>query len=143
MSYAVKSYMKKTISTISEEAIITEAAKAMAEKEDGYLIILKEGKPVGIVTERDLVNQILAKEINPSNVKVSEIMSKPLITIDPDEDLLKASAIMREHSITKLPVIRSGVIYGIITAADIANRCGAYVDKTIKDIIRWTAPLGF
>jgi len=142
MSYAVKSYMDKDVNTIVEEATVTETAKAMAEKEDGYLIVLKEGKPIGIITETDLVSKILAKEANPSTIKVSEVMSKPLITIDPDEDLLKASEIMREHKINKLAVVRTGIIYGMITSKNIADRCGTYVDKSIRDIIRWTAPLG-
>lgn len=142
MSYAVKSYMNKTVNTIGEDVTVTEASKAMAEKKSDYLLVLKEGKPTGIVTQDDFVNKVLAKEANPSTVKISSVMSKPLITIDPDEDLLKASESMREHNIRKLPVVRNGIIYGIITATDIANRCGTYVDKSIKDIIRWTAPLG-
>ena len=142
MSYSVKSYMIKEVNTISGEVTVTEAAKTMAEKDDGYLIILKEGKPVGIVTERDLVKKVLAKEVNPTTINISSIMSTPLITIDPDEDLLKASEIMREQKIRKLPVVRDGIIYGILTATEIANKCGAYVDSTVRDIIRWTAPLG-
>ncbi|MFH0748340.1 MAG: CBS domain-containing protein [Candidatus Bathyarchaeota archaeon] len=143
MSYAVKGYMDKTVNTIVKDSTILDTAKSMAEKEDGYLIVLEEGKPVGIVTERDLVNKILAKGVDPTTTKIADIMSKPLITIDPDEDLLKASETMREHKIRKLPVVRNGIIYGIITATNIANHCGMYVDKTVKDIIRWTAPLGF
>jgi len=145
MSYAVKSYMEKEVHTICGEANVAEAAKAIAEKQGGYrgyLIILKEGSPVGIVTERDFVTKVLARGVDPSTIKVSDIMTSPLITIDPDEDLLKASEVMRENNVRKLPVVRNGIIYGMITADDIANKCGAYVDRTIKDIIRWTAPLG-
>lgn len=143
MSYSVKSYMEKSINTIGQEETVTEAAKAMSEKQIDYLIVLKEGKPVGIVTEDDFVRKVLAKEANPSIVKIVSIMSTPLITVDPDEDLLKASDIMRQHSIRKLPVVRNGIIYGILTSTAIANQCGAYVDKSTRDIIRWTATLGF
>lgn len=145
MSYAVKSYMTKEVHTINSEVTVLEAAKAMAEKDggyQGYLIVLKQGSPVGIVTERDFVTKVLAKGVNPSTTKVSDTMTTPLLTIDPDEDMLKASEIMRERGIRKLPVVRNGIIYGIITADDIAQKCGSYIDKTVKDIIRWTAPLG-
>lgn len=142
MAYSVKSYMNQDVYTINGEDTVTEAAKAMTEKQSDYLIVLKDGKPVGIVTDNDLVTKILAKEVNPSTVKVSNIMSAPLVTIDPDEDLLKAAKVMQEHNIRKLPVVHSGIIYGMITAKDIANRCGVYVDKQVKDIIRWTAPWG-
>ena len=142
MSYSIKSYMEKEVQTISGEVTITQAAKAMTEKQSSYLIILQEGKPTGIVTERDFVNKVIAEEIDPTTTNVVNIMTTPLITVDPDEDLLKASEIMRKHGVKKLPVVRNEIIYGIITAEDIANKCGTYVDKTIKDIIRWTAPLG-
>lgn len=142
MSYAVKSYMSKDIHTIIEDATVTDAAKTMVDKQSSYLIVLKQGKPVGIITEKDFVTKILAKEVNPKNSKVSDIMSTPLITIDPDEDLLKAAQSMREHNVRKLPVVRNEIIYGILTASDVANLCGNYVDKSIRDIIRWTAPLG-
>ena len=69
-------------------------------------------------------------------------MSKPLILIDPDDELLEASKKMQEHKIRKLIVMRDNIVYGIITANDIARRCGDFVEKSIKDIIRWTAPLG-
>lgn len=142
MSYSVKSYMNKNVSTIGEDSTALEAAKSMAEKKSDYLIVLKDGKPSGIVTDEDLIQKVLAKEVSPSTVKVVSIMSKPLITVEPDEDLLRASEIMREHNVRKLPVVRSGIIYGMITAVDVATSCGTYVDKSIKDIIRWTAPIG-
>lgn len=106
------------------------------------LIILREGRPVGIVTERDFISKVVAKEVNPSTIKVSNIMSTPLVTIDPDEDLLKAAQTMKEHGVRKLPVVQDGIIYGIIKADDIADKCGEYVDRSVKDIIRWTPLLG-
>ena len=145
MSYSVKSYMEKEVSKINSEDTVLEAAKTMAETDSGYqgyLIVLKDGSPVGIVTERDFVIKVLAKGVNASNTKVSTIMSEPLVVIDPDEDMLKASELMKEHSIRKLPVVRDGIIYGIITADGIAQKCGLYIDKTVRDIIRWSAPLG-
>ena len=75
MSYSVKSYMSKDVYTINGEEIVTEAAKSMAEKKSDYLIVLKEGKPVGIITDFDLVSKVLAKESDPSKIKVFEILS--------------------------------------------------------------------
>jgi len=137
--------MEKDVQSINEDATVIDAAKQMAKdvgRFGGYLIVLKQGSPLGILTERDLVNKILARGADPSKTKVSEVMSTPLVTIDPDEDLLKAAEMMRQKNVRKLPVVRNGIIYGIITADDIAQKCGTYVDKTVKDIIRWTAPLG-
>lgn len=140
MSYFVKDYMTKAITTINYEATVSEAAKAMAADEslEGYTVVLKEGKPVGMVTERDIVNKVLAVDRSPGRTKVAEIMTSPLITVDPDEDLLQASQLMRERHVRKLVVIRGDIIYGILTAKDIAQQCGDYVNQSIKDITRWT-----
>ena len=143
MSYQVKAYMIKEVNTINFDAVVTEAAKVMAADKnlEGYTFVLKEGKPVGVVTERDIITKVLAEELDPIKTKVSKIMSTPLVTVDPDDDLLKASKLMQENNITKLAVVRDEIIYGIVTAKEIAQRCGEYMDKSIKDIIRWSSPL--
>jgi len=134
--------MIKEINTIDYEATITEAAKVMAADKnfEGYVVVLKKGKSLGIITERDLVNEVMAKEIDPSKVNLTEIMSTPLITIDPDEDLLEASKLMRENNIRKLVVMKSEIIYGVITAKDIAQHGNKYITRAIRDILRWTVP---
>jgi len=142
MSYTVKDYMEKDVPTLGDTATVTEAAKKMAKAGKGFLVILKEGQPSGIVTEHDFVQKVIAKELDPKKLLIGQIMSTPLITIDPDEDLLKASQVMRENNVRRLPVVRDDIIYGIITANDIALHCGDYVDKTVRDIVRWTTPLG-
>ena len=144
MSYQVKDYMTKKVNTIDCKVKVVEAALAMSidEKKEGYVICLVKGKPVGIVAYIDIVNKVVAKKLDPSKISVSDIMSTPLVTVDPDDDLLKASSLMRERNLSRLGVVRDGVIYGIITANIIAQRCGEYVDRSVRDIIRWSAPLG-
>ena len=140
MSYLVKDYMKKNVPTIEGKASVTEASKATMKANRGFLIVLTGGRPVGIVTEHDFVQKVLANEKNPANTIVAEIMSSPLITIDPDEDLLRASYLMHEHNIRQLPVVKNSIIYGVLTTKDIAEKCSAYVDQSIKDIMKWATP---
>lgn len=144
MLYPVKEYMEKEIHTVVTTATVQEAAQVMTADThvEGYVVILENGKPVGIVTERDIVNKIVANARDPTVLPVSDIMSYPLITIDPDADLLEAADLMRTRDVRKLVVVRGDIIYGIITAKDIAFHAGNYVDRSIKDMIRWTAPLG-
>ncbi len=144
MSYQVKDYMTKKVNTIDCDAKVIEAAIAMSvdEKKEGYVICLVKGKPIGIIANIDIVNKVVAKKLDPSKTSVAEIMSTPLVTVDPDDDLLKASSLMRERNVSRLGVVRDDVIYGIITANIIAQRCGEYVDRSVRDIIRWSAPLG-
>lgn len=141
MPLLVKDYMFKEVNTVDEVMTVTEAAKVMAQDKtfDGYVIILKGGKPTGIVTERDVVNQVVAKARDPSMTMVSDVMASPLITIDPDADLLTASRVMREHNVVKLVVVRNEILYGILTERIIVHHFDDYVNKSIRDIIRWTA----
>jgi len=144
LSYVVKDYMITEINTVDYDATVIDGAKVMAadKNAEGYVIVLKDGKTAGIVTERDIVNRALVRELDVSKLKVSEIMSSPLISVDPDDDMLKASELMQEHKVRKLAVMRNDIIYGIITANDISQHCGDYVDRSVRDILRWSAPLG-
>jgi len=142
MSYAVKDYMDKDFPTIEITASVVEAAKVVSANNKGYAIVLEKGAPKGIVTEWDLVSKVLAVERNPRGTSVSAVMSAPLVTVDPDEDLIKASELMQKREIKRLAVVKGGIIYGVITATDIAQRCGDYVNKSIRDIMRWSIPFG-
>jgi CBS domain-containing protein len=140
MSYLVKYYMRKEVPTCGNRSSVSEAAKVMEKTGRGFLIVVKDGSPAGIVTERDFVNKIIAHDLDPKKVLVGEIMSSPLITVDPDEDLLVASEIMQKHNIRRLPVVKEGTIYGVITSTDISRHCVDYVNK-FKDMLRWAVPL--
>jgi len=140
----VKKYMTKEVTTIDYDSTASEAANLMANAKvyEGYVIVLQKGKPKGIVTERDLVNKVLVRGLDPAKTSVSKIMSTPLKTVDPEDDLLKASRVMKEQNVRKLIVVRDDIIYGIITAKIISQNVQDYVDRSIRDIIRWTTSLG-
>jgi CBS domain-containing protein len=133
--------MDKDFPTIEAEASIVEAARLLSKMGKGYIIVLEKGKPYGIVTEWDMVSKILATEMDPKKTSLKKITSTPLITIDPDEDLLKASALMQKSGIKRIPVVKGGVIYGVITSTNIAQKCGEYVNKSVKDVLRWSFPI--
>src|SRR4030042_2597609 len=94
----VKNYMRKDISTISTEASAVEASKTMSTDKVGYIIALEKGRPVGIVTERDLVLKVMAEDKNPKETTISECMSTPLVTIDPDKSIEEAVETMKKHA---------------------------------------------
>lgn len=70
-------------------------------------------------------------------MKVSEIMSMPLITIDPDADLVEAARLMDKYRIRRLAVVKGGILYGILTALDIARHLEGYVESEVRKIIRY------
>ena len=133
----VKNYMQKNISTISTEESAVEASKTMLKEKVGYVITLNKGRPVGIVTERDLILKIMALDKNPKSVKISECMSSPLVSIDPDKSIEEAVEVMKEHGFRRLPVIKNGIIYGVFTAKDLTEHFDEFEKELMRDIVRF------
>lgn len=129
--------MRKEMVTVNEETSVAEASKSMREKGEGCAIILRKGTPVGIVTERDVTWKVAGNGLDPKRVQVSEIMSAPLVTIDPDASLIEAAKIMEEHKIRRLAVAKKGILYGVLTAIDIARNLEGYVESEVRNILRY------
>jgi len=121
MPLLVKDLMSKKVNTIEENKTVFHAAKLMAKERRGYVVVVKRGKPVGILTDSDILEKVISKGKNPKKVKVKDVMSSPLITISPDEELVEASRIMRKNVIKRIPVVKNGKLVGIITDNDIAK----------------------
>ncbi len=133
--------MDKNFMTIDMNQSVREAAKMIAEGEHPYIIVTENGTPKGMIASRDIITKVVATNKDLDKTIVGEVMSSPLMTIDPDEDLIKASEMMSKQNIPRLAVVKGGIIYGVITTRDIAQRCGDYVDKSVKDILRWSFPM--
>ena len=114
----VKEIMTKDVITIGLETRMDEAAKIMGTKRVGSLIVTNYETPVGIVTERDLLSDILAHEKNPGEIHVKDVMSYPLTTIGPEAQIKQAAQTMIKQK-TRLAVFEVGHLKGIITASDL------------------------
>lgn len=116
----VKNIMRG-LTKISFGASVSSAAKIMNRKNRGTILIEKNGKIIGIITERDLLRKIVAKDRDPKEVHVEDIMSKPLITIDSEKSITEAEDLMNKNKIRALPVKRNGKIMGIVHMRDISK----------------------
>jgi CBS domain-containing protein len=123
--------MTKNVITIDLKKSVFDAAVLMSEKLIGCLVIVDGEEPVGIVTERDFVRRVVAKNL-PLETTVSEIMSQPLITIDPDASLREAARLMLNNKVRRLPVVKENKLVGIIVIADFARQLSK---KTITEQI--------
>jgi CBS domain-containing protein len=119
----VKDIMTKEVVTIDVEKSVFEAAQLMAAKELGCLIVMDKALPVGIITERDIVRRIVAKR-GSADLKVSEVMSKTLITVDPDTSLKEAARVMSTNKIRRLPVLKQDKLVGIVVSSDFVRNVG-------------------
>ncbi|MEO9294667.1 MAG: CBS domain-containing protein [Nitrososphaera sp.] len=117
----VRDIMTKDIVTIDFEKSALEAAKLMTEKGISSLFIVKDGNPVGIVSERDFIKKICAKELQVSQVKIGDIMSKILTTASPETPIEVAVQRMVNHKIRRLPIMEGTSVVGIITVTDLAK----------------------
>jgi CBS domain-containing protein len=114
--------MTKNPVTVKPNSSVQDVAKIMSEKKIGSIIISGNGELSGILTERDLVRKVLAKGKDPKSVKVNDIMSKPVVRINEDSDLLDASELMKKKNIRRLVVVdKTKKIVGILSTNDMAR----------------------
>ncbi|MDH3677045.1 MAG: CBS domain-containing protein [Nitrosopumilus sp.] len=129
----VKDVMISEVSTLDSSAMIKDAAKLMDDKNIGC-IILKNGEiPVGIITERDFVRRIASTE-KPLTSSLTEVMSSPLISIDPNVTIWEAAEEMKVNNIHKLPVLQNNKVIGMITTTDLVEVCSVGSDSEMRRI---------
>ncbi|MDH7477601.1 MAG: CBS domain-containing protein, partial [Candidatus Bathyarchaeota archaeon] len=116
----VRDVMSSPVITIEEDAPINKAAELMDKHGLGCIIVTnKEGKPLGIITERDLVARVLAKNVKPDSIRTKEVMTSPLITIEPHETINEAARRMSRLNIRRLGVVYKGQLIGLVSSKDI------------------------
>ena len=116
----VRDVMSSPVVTMDENEPSNKAAVAMDHDDLGAVIVTnQEGKSIGIITERDLVIRVLAKNLKPDTVKSKEIMTTPLVTIEPEATITEAARRMNRLDIRRLGVIYKGNLVGIISSKDI------------------------
>jgi CBS domain-containing protein len=116
----VKEIMATKITSLPIERSVREAAELMTRADVGSILVYSEGNPVGIVTERDIVQKIVAEGVDSSKVLVTDVMTTPLITIPSMASIEEASEHMTTYKIRYLPVVDEGVVVGMVAARDIA-----------------------
>jgi len=121
MSLKLGDIMVEDVITVEEKATIKKAVELMNKHEIGCLIVMKKGKPAGIVTERDMLKRILLEPRDPEKIKVNEIMSTPLIVGKPQMDIEEAVKLMFKRNIKKLPVADKDHLVGLVTLTDLVR----------------------
>ncbi len=115
---SVREIMTREVVTAEKDTKASEAGEMMIKQKVGSLIVTEKGEPVGVVTERDLVLKVISKDVKPSSMTLKDIMTQPLVTIEPDESVSDAARKMVRLGIRRLPVIENGKLVGIVTDTD-------------------------
>jgi len=121
VSLKVEDVMVKEVITIDENSTVKEAAEVMNKFEIGCLIAVRKGKAMGIVTERDLLKRVIAEAKDAAKTKVKDVMSSPLVVVEPGTDLEEAVRLMFQMKIKKLPVVEGKRLVGLVSLTDIAR----------------------
>jgi CBS domain-containing protein len=140
ISLKVEDVMVKEVITIDENSTVREAAEIMNKFEIGCLIAIRKGKAIGIITERDLLKRVVAEAKDANKTKVKDVMSSPLVVVEPSMDLEEAVRLMFQMKIKKLPVVDGKRLVGLVSLTDIA-RFQPQVIKILKQLaIRQATP---
>ena len=116
----VNEIMAEDVVTADPEMPITEAAKLMIKEDVGCLVVMKENKIGGIVTDRDLL-ACAAQGHNMQKCSISNHMSSPVVAVPPDTLLINLAKVMAASQIKRVPITEAGKLVGIISFSDIAD----------------------
>jgi len=130
----VRDIMNKKVITVDRDKTALDAAKIMTQYEIGSLVVVSNGKPVGIVTERDLVRKVCTIDTISNKIPLAEIMSSPVISADPDLPIETAVQRMFNNKIRRLVILDNDKLVGIVTASDLAKyvRTRSLLDKMFR-----------
>ncbi len=117
----VRDLMVSNVVTIEPGTGVVDAAKQMIQQEKGPLPVIEGGRPVAIVTDRDIVAHVVAEGRDPSSTTVDDIASHELVTIGPDQEVDEVRGLMALHELDRILVVEGDRLVGIISEADIRS----------------------
>jgi CBS domain-containing protein len=128
MSMNVRDVMTSEPACCTAETRLAEVARLMADNDCGEIpVVASDGgrRPIGVITDRDIVIRSLAKGQNPLEMTVADCMSRPVVTVTEDSPLDECCDLMETHQIRRVPVVDgNGLLIGIVAQADIAIQAG-------------------
>lgn len=129
----VKDIMKNNVISIDSSMTVKDAAEMMDGLEIGGIVVMENNIATGMVTERDFVRRIVAKNKN-YNTKLKDVMSTPLITISSDETVWELAQLMKVKKIHRVPVTSGIKLVGIVTTTDLARVCSVGSNAELRKI---------
>lgn len=114
----VKEIMKKYVITVDPEATLADVSRIMTNNRVGSLVVVEGNKPVGIVTDSDIVS-VVAEGKNPSKVKIKDLGKRKFVTASPDDTMLYVIKVMVKNGIKRVPIMKDGKLEGIVSDKEI------------------------
>jgi CBS domain-containing protein len=117
----VRDIMARNVKTVRTDDSVIDAVVKMNKFRIGSVIVTNNGRPVGIITERNILQRIVEPRLDPGSVRAKDVMSSPLITVDTNTAVEEAAQIMARKGIKKLPVVEGDKVVGIVSTSDIVR----------------------
>lgn len=117
----VRDIMAKNIKTVKPDDSVHAAVQKMNKFDIGSVIVISSGRPVGIITETNIMRRIVEPRMDPATVWAKDIMSSPLTTIDVNAAVEEAARVMMEKKINRIPVMNGNKLVGLVSSTDIVK----------------------
>src|SRR2546421_10099140 len=137
MAQMVRDVMTKDPVSMSSDKSVADAAKAMSDLRIGSVVVMEKDKPCGIVTDRDITVRAVATGSDPSKTRLSDICTRSLAAVRPDQSLDDAIQVMKSHDVKRVVVMTDSKLEGIVTLGDLAAR---NEDRDVQDDLSPAAP---
>lgn len=134
MSMLVRDIMAVNVVTMPPDANVLVVAKAMRDMDISSVIVTDEERPLGIITEADIVRRVTAENRDPGETRASEIMSSPIIHVEPGTPLTDAMRVMAKSNIRRVAVLKNNTLAGIITSRDILRWSPELIDILVESL---------
>ena len=120
--------------SVEPEATVYDALKLMAEKNIGAVLVLKEERIVGVLSERDLARKVALQGRTPQETKAEEIMSQRVVGVGPDQTVEQCMAVMTDKRIRHLPVVDGDEVIGVISIGDVVKTIISHQEFMIEQL---------
>lgn len=127
LDICVESIMTKKVETTTKSDLLYKAIDRMGKKGISCILITEKKRPVGVLTERDIIKRVVLTNLNPKECTVDEVMTSPVLSIHPKADIINAGNIMRKNNIRRLAIINDDKLVGLVTETDILSATTKYI----------------
>jgi CBS domain-containing protein len=131
----VRDVMTPSVKTVRVTDSVMEAVRKMNKFKIGSVIVMDGERPVGIVTERDILGRVVEEGIDPNLMEIKNVMSTPLITVEPEVNMEDAARLMSKKRIKKLAVVKEGRLMGVVTTMDLVRHSPELIDL-LQEMLR-------
>lgn len=136
VSRAVASLLQEDVVSVESGATVSEVVGIMVQKSVRNVFVMREGEPIGLIRDWDIVRRVVASNLDPGRVKVDEVMCTPVASVKADAELSDIAALMAETGARRILVMQDGKVFGTITAGSLLNIVSQFPDRNTHEILR-------